>query len=100
MSWKMKYERNWGQLGMKSEWKIETLADVCKVVTDGSHYSPHSVQKGKYMVSVKDFTEYGFDFSQCRQISEQDYEKLQKEDVFLNIKIFLLGKMVLDILKI
>lgn len=48
---------------MKSEWKIETLADVCKVVTDGSHYSPHSVQKGKYMVSVKDFTEYGFDFS-------------------------------------
>ena len=63
---------------MKFEWKIETLADVCKVVTDGSHYSPHSVQKGKYMVSVKDFTEYGFDFSQCRQISKQDYEKLQK----------------------
>ena len=92
MSWKMKYERNWGQLGMKSEWKIETLADVCKVVTDGSHYSPHSVQKGKYMVSVKDFTEYGFDFSQCRQISEQDYEKLQKGGCVPEYQDILVGK--------
>lgn len=88
----MKYERNWGQLGMKSEWKIETLADVCKVVTDGSHYSPHSVQKGKYMVSVKDFTEYGFDFSQCRQISEQDYEKLQKGGCVPEYQDILVGK--------
>lgn len=92
MSWKKKYERNWGRLGMKSEWKIETLADVCKVVTDGSHYSPHSVQKGKYMVSVKDFTEYGFDFSQCRQISEQDYEKLQKGGCVPEYQDILVGK--------
>ena len=77
---------------MKSEWKIETLADVCKVVTDGSHYSPHSVQKGKYMVSVKDFTEYGFDFSQCRQISEQDYEKLQKGGCVTEYQDILVGK--------
>ena len=77
---------------MKSEWKIETLADVCKVVTDGSHYSPHSVQKGKYMVSVKDFTEYGFDFSQCRQISEQDYEKLQKGGCVPEYQDILVGK--------
>lgn len=28
MSWKMKYERNWGQLGMKSEWKIMKLSDI------------------------------------------------------------------------
>ena len=27
MSWKMKYERNWGQLGMKSEWQTVRAAD-------------------------------------------------------------------------
>ena len=28
MSWKKKYEENWGQLGMKSEWKIMKLSDI------------------------------------------------------------------------
>ena len=63
---------------MRSDWKYETIADVCEVVTDGSHYSPKSVQNGKYMVSVKDFTEYGFDFLGCRQISDKDYKDLER----------------------
>ena len=28
MSWKKKYEENWGQLGMKFEWKIMKLSDI------------------------------------------------------------------------
>lgn len=28
MSWKKKYEENWGRLGMKSEWKIMKLSDI------------------------------------------------------------------------
>ena len=28
MSWRMKYERNWGRLGMKSEWKTMKLSDI------------------------------------------------------------------------
>ena len=40
MSLRKKYEKNWGRLGMRSDWKYETIADVCEVVTDGSHYSP------------------------------------------------------------
>ena len=81
---------------MRSDWKYETIADVCEVVTDGSHYSPKSVQNGKYMVSVKDFTEYGFDFLGCRQISDKDYKDL----VFQNIMIFLLERMARGISRI
>ena len=90
MSWRLKSERNWGRLGMKSNWTTATIDEVCSLVTDGAHNSPKSVEKGYYMASVKDFTEYGFDFSNCRQISEEDYEKLckqgcvpQKDDVLI-----------------
>lgn len=47
---------------MTYEWNHSTINDVCVLVTDGSHSSPKSVNDGKYMVSVKDFTDYGFDF--------------------------------------
>ena len=58
---------------MTSEWNHSTINDVCVLVTDGSHSSPKSVNDGKYMVSVKDFTDYGFDFASCRMISNDDY---------------------------
>lgn len=37
---------------MTSDWNCSTIGDVCSVVTDGSHFSPKSVETGKYMVSV------------------------------------------------
>ena len=64
---------------MKSEWSVSTLEDVCDVITDGAHNSPKSVENGMYMASVKDFTEYGFDFENCRRISIEDYQKLVKQ---------------------
>ncbi len=64
---------------MRSDWTISTIEDVCSLVTDGAHNSPKSVKKGEYMASVKDFTEYGFDFENCRKISFEDYEKLKKQ---------------------
>ena len=64
---------------MKSEWKPSTINDVCLLVTDGAHNSPQSTETGEYMASVKDFTEYGFDFSTCRKISSADYFKLEKQ---------------------
>lgn len=63
---------------MRSEWITSTIDDICKLVTDGAHNSPKSVDNGYYMASVKDFTTYGFDFSNCRKISEADYLKLKK----------------------
>ena len=88
----MKSERNWGRLGMKSNWMTTTINDVCSLVTDGAHNSPKSVEKGRYMASVKDFTEFGFDFSNCRRISEEDYERLCKQGCVPEKDDILVGK--------
>lgn len=77
---------------MKSEWAVSTLEDVCSVITDGAHNSPKSVEDGMYMASVKDFTEYGFNFDNCRQISTEDYQKLEKQGCVPQIDDVLVGK--------
>lgn len=56
--------------------EMKTLGEVCSRLTDGSHFSPKSVEHGYYMPSVKDMTDNGFDFSSCKQISKGDYESL------------------------
>ena len=65
---------------------------MCVLVTDGSHSSPKSVNDGKYMVSVKDFTDYGFDFASCRMISNDDYETLKRNGCVPQIDDILIGK--------
>ena len=61
-------------------------------MTDGSHSSPKSVESGEYMVSVKDFTEYGFDFTSCRRISSDDYETLKRNGCVPEQGDILIGK--------
>ena len=56
-----------------SEWKEKKLYEVCQKITDGSHYSPVAVIKGYPMLSVKDMREYDFDFSSCKNISNEDF---------------------------
>ncbi len=63
-----------GKEGVESK----TLGEICSRITDGSHYSPKSVEKGYYMPSVKDMVSKGFDYSACKQISEKDYNDLIK----------------------
>lgn len=77
---------------MRSEWITSTIDDICKLVTDGAHNSPKSVDNGYYMASVKDFTVYGFDFSNCRKISEADYLKLKKQGCVPESGDILVGK--------
>ena len=77
---------------MTSEWNHSTINDVCVLVTDGSHSSPKSVNDGEYMVSVKDFTDYGFDFASCRMISNDDYETLKRNGCVPQIDDILIGK--------
>ena len=77
---------------MTCEWAKKTIGDICSVVTDGSHYSPKSVSRGEYMVSVKDFTPYGFNFSNCRQISKDDYDDLLRAGCVPQIDDILIGK--------
>lgn len=77
---------------MTSDWKTSTIGEVCTLVTDGSHFSPKSVENGEYMVSVKDFTEYGFDFKSCRKISKEDYVILRKSGCVPEQDDILIGK--------
>ena len=77
---------------MKYEWKTSTIGAACSLVTDGSHSSPKSVESGEYMVSVKDFTEYGFDFTSCRRISSDDYETLKRNGCVPEQGDILIGK--------
>jgi len=61
-------------------WNISPLNNVCKRITDGSHFSPKSVEAGRPMASVKDMHDWGFDLSNCRRVSETDYQELVRND--------------------
>ena len=77
---------------MRSERKVSTIGEACSLITDGSHFSPKSVDDGEYMVSVKDFTPYGFDFTSCRKISREDYKNLKRNGCIPELNDILIGK--------
>ena len=57
--------------------KTFSIEELCEVITDGAHYSPRFFQGGIPMYSVKDMTDYGFDRSNAKTISLEDYLKLK-----------------------
>lgn len=62
---------------MREGVKYKALSDVCKRITDGSHFSPKEDANGHYpMLSVKDMKADGFDYSSCKFIGEKDYKSL------------------------
>jgi len=61
-------------------WALFTLETVCDRITDGAHDSPASVENGYPMASVKDMHDWGFNIDGCRQIGEEDYERLVRND--------------------
>ena len=64
--------------GFTGGWKTVKLEDISLKITDGSHESPPEVDVGYYMPSVKDMTEVGFDYSECKKISLADFRKLER----------------------
>ena len=71
-------------------WEVVAIDDVCELVTDGSHTSPKSVDKGFPMASSKDMHDWGLNLDMCRHISREDYDQLvrngckpQKNDVLI-----------------
>lgn len=72
------------------DWAVNTLAELCSLITDGSHESPKDTEYGYYMPSVKDMRMNEFNFANCKKISEKDYLRLinngckpQKGDVLI-----------------
>lgn len=61
-------------------WELKSLDEICLLITDGAHWSPKDIGQGYPMPSVKDMTENGFDFSNSKRISKEDFEKLKKSN--------------------
>lgn len=61
-----------------SDIKQYSIDELCIKVTDGSHFSPKSVSDGFFMPSVKDMETDGFNFTNCKMISKEDYDVLVK----------------------
>lgn len=81
------------ELGMiPKEWNIFQLGDCCSLVTDGSHFSPEETTNGFFMPSVKDMTDNGFDYSDCKKISEESYNKLVLNGCKPNVDDVLIAK--------
>lgn len=61
------------------DWEIGNLIDISDKITDGSHFSPSEDSQGTQIIAtVKDMKRNGFDFSECKAISEEDFVKLKK----------------------
>ena len=53
------------------------LGEICRKITDGSHFSPKEVEDGYPMFSVKDMKEFGFSYDDVKKISAEDFYKLK-----------------------
>ena len=75
------------------EWHEVSLDDVCTRITDGSHYSPVDSPDSPYpMYSVKDMETYGFNSSSCKHITEEEFQKMKKNDCVPLVNDILVAK--------
>ncbi len=61
---------------MKNGWRTKHLEEVCKEITDGSHFSPKTTDAGFPYVTVRDIGNDQIDFTNCKFIPAADYKKL------------------------
>lgn len=87
MSWKKKFVRNWGRLGMKySKFLME---DCLETIIDYRGKTPHKSENGILTLSAKSVKNNNIDYSQCYYISDDEYKKFmvrgfpQKGDILL-----------------
>jgi len=61
-------------------WAVVSIDDVCAPVTDGSHYSPKSVDEGMPMASSKDMHDWGLNLDTARLIRPEDFADLVRNN--------------------
>lgn len=60
-----------------NDWRVSTLAEVCCLVTDGTHDSPKPVLEGGFpLVTGKAIKDRRIDFSVTYNISEEEHQKV------------------------
>ena len=84
--------RQWFVVEAKEDWEEVPLEYVCERITDGSHYSPESVDLGFPMASVKDMEDWGINLNSCRKISKEEYDKLVSADCLPQVNDILIAK--------
>lgn len=58
-------------------WEVKKLVKVCKQITDGTHFSPPSVEFGVPYITAKHIKNYGVDFERNRTyVSQEEHEKI------------------------
>lgn len=74
-------------------WSVVTLDDVCFKITDGSHFSPKDSSDGTYpMLSVRDMDSYGFNYTSCKMINDNDYVVMVANDCVPLVNDILVAK--------
>ena len=63
---------------MKKGWRSLRLEEVCKEITDGSHFSPKTTDDGYPYVTVRDIDNDEIDFTNSKFICTADYNRLLK----------------------
>jgi len=59
-------------------WRWVKLGEVCQLITDGTHYTPHYLKEGIPFLSVKNVRESYLDFENVQYISEEEHRELIK----------------------
>src|ERR1017187_4627184 len=62
-----------GGVMMENGLTESTLAEVCSLVTDGTHDTPRRVTSGFPLIKAKEITGGRIDFENCDQISEEEH---------------------------
>ncbi len=71
--------------------KIE-LINICAKITDGSHFSPKTSEKGYPYITVKDIINDEINFAKCKFINKQNYEALKRNGCSPKIDDILFSK--------
>jgi type I restriction enzyme M protein len=66
------------RIEINPEWEVVQLDEVCKEVTDGSHFSPITSDSGYPYITVRDLCDGKIDFINSKKVSENDYQSLVK----------------------
>jgi len=73
-------------------WSRNKLINYCDRITDGSHFSPKTVEKGYPYITVRDIDSSGVNFSNCKYVDKNDFEKLKKNGCSPKIDDLLFSK--------
>lgn len=59
-------------------WEWCRLGNLCNLITDGTHHTPHYVKEGIHFLSVRDVAHGSMDFNNTKFISRLEHENLIK----------------------